>query len=214
MSSFEAAEGEMVGQTRCVSACWNQDVREIVAEFAADDELLMCMRLLSSEWCAAVTAGLARAGVLSAVRATLCPAMVVEAPTDAAVEAIVRASIALSRCRSVDLTSFPHLQNIDLVWLFSCLKTKQLGSKSNEACLEVKLLTLTGLTMFPSGVDVSGISDRLDMVLPTTISQFPGRCFAGASFRRMDLSGSTSLVKLPFLFLCGATVAVLRDVDR
>lgn len=186
----------MPGQSSNDCCCWNQDVRQIVAEFAGDDTTLMRMRLLSSEWCAAVAAAAAHMGITSAVRATASPTVMVTATTHAALRALVRAAMALSSGRAVDLGAFPRLLMLDVPGVFKAV-ADCFGSR-NLSLLTVDLSSIQ-ITDF-SDVRFVGISGALQIALPSTISIMRSFVLNGATMARLDLSQLTSLKRLPHYF--------------
>lgn len=185
--------------------CWNQDVRQIVAEFAVDDTLLMHMRLLSSEWHAAVAAAAGHVASLSPFRAAVCPGLVQQATTDATIAMVVRAAMALSGGRAVDLTVFPHLRTVNVIRLFRCMNRVFEGMKFASLC--VNLSTLSDVTEFPK---LNMAAKNLTLVLPKNLTALEDECFHNGIFDCVDLSLSTLLTRLPKQFIDSAKVGDLR----
>ena len=127
----------------------NDDVRQIIAEFASDDAFLP-LRLQSTRWCEAVAAAVTRLGVVSATRATLAPHIVMDPPTDATTcDAVVRAAMALSRHRrSVDLTVFRRLRTVDVALLFGSIQQVVCDDELRSRMV-VDVSSLSELKTFP-----------------------------------------------------------------
>ena len=86
-------------------------MRLIIAEFSPDVALLS-LRLQSTRWCEAVKAAIVQVGLLTVIRAALCPGVAgVDEPNAEACGIVVRAAIAQSHySRTLDLADFHHLR--------------------------------------------------------------------------------------------------------
>lgn len=164
----------------------NDDVRQIVAEFACDS-VLLALRLQSTRWYATVAAAITEVGAVSATRAMLCPQIVVDAPQDARTcDALVRASMALMHNReAVDFTVFPNLCAVDMTQLFQSIR-RIVEDDKHRARIVVDLSTVSERTALPViiGVSTSAVGT---LILPPNM-EMPLRNVNRCVLHRLDLS--------------------------